>query len=302
METEEVIFLATDLTVERTVTMGAGEVALRNVNLSLNRGELLVVAGESGSGKSLLCRLAAGAIDPRLRRLSGTIRIAGVDLFEARARVRRDLRASKICYLGKRADRALNPNRTVEQTLRDFSFLVDRKSRSKQPDWNDCFYRVGIVEPERILSRKIGDLAAINIQRLCLMRALIAEAQLVICDESSSSLDRVAEGQFLDILNRLREEEGYGVLVASGSLRGVANYADRAAVLYEGGILEEGNANEIVARPSHPYIRELLSLPPNLERAARELPSISAEAIRAAEETIHGVAEDESDLVEEGTG
>ncbi|NRB75613.1 MAG: hypothetical protein HRU46_14720, partial [Verrucomicrobiales bacterium] len=157
-----------------------------------------------------------------------------------------------------------------------------------ESEWSDPFYRVGIVEPERVLLRRISELSHLMIRKLGLMRALLTQSQLLICDHALGSLDRVAAYQFVELLHQLGEESEMAVLMMSGSLRSVERFADRVAVFYEGGILEAGTTNDIIRAPKHLYTKEFLKCVPDLSTYPEELPAISREAIREAENSIHG--------------
>ncbi|MDF1862188.1 MAG: ATP-binding cassette domain-containing protein [Verrucomicrobiales bacterium] len=279
------------LTVERSLGFGERGVSLRGISLSIFEKEIAVFAGEAGSGKSILSRLILGAVEPQTKILAGAIRFDGVDLLSLRSRKRRELRRRELGFIGRTAEDVFNLEHTVHQSLREFCRLGGRHDRMiEEKDWSDIFYSVGIVEPERVLSQPIGSLSLLMVQKVALMRSLISGARLLICDNSTSGLDRIAEGQFHELLYQLREERGLTIVMVMGNARGIGRLADRVSVFYEGGVLESGEAAEILSRPRFMYSTEFFASAPSLNDHPRELPGISREAIQEAEEFIHGSA------------
>lgn len=289
METREIPLLEVkNVTVERTTGLGEQRIGLRQVSFELHRGEVLVLAGETGSGKSLAGRLIAGVAGPTIKCLAGTIHFEGRDLLGLTPRALREVRRGPVAILPGDSGASLNPDRTVRQWLRDFSHMTSRQTELREEKtWSDYFYRVGILEPERILPQSSGDLSPLILKRLLVMRAIMVGARLLICDEATSGLDRIAATQFLELLRRIREETGMSLLLCTGSLRGVESYADHVAVFFDGAILECGRPARLFHEPRFAYTREFHACDHGLGDLSRELPVISREALREAEEAIH---------------
>jgi ABC-type glutathione transport system ATPase component len=279
------------LTVERPAGLGDRRIGLRRVSLALHPGEIVVLAGETGSGRSLLARFIVGAAGPQVNRLGGTIHFEGRDLLRIKRRDFDALRRGPVAMISGDPAGQLNPDRTVRQWLRDFVRMAGRSAVFPgEKDWSEYFYRVGIIEPERILPQTPGDLSPLIVKRLLVMRSLMAGARLLICDEATAGLDRIAATQFLELLCQVREETEMGMLLTTGSLRGVDRYADRLAVFFEGGILESGPPTRLLENPRFAYTREFRACDPRLSDLPGELPSISREAVREAEEAVHEAA------------
>jgi len=290
MDEKPTVFLKIDsLTVERSLGFGERGVALRGVSLEVEKNEIHVLGGEVGSGKSILCRLILGALERHAKILSGSILIDGEDLLSMRNQARRAHRRRELGFIGRGPSDVFNPQRTVLQSLREFSRLSRMGDRViDEKDWSDVFYSVGIIEPERILPRPIESLSLFMVQKVALMRTLISGAELLILDDATAGLDRVAENQFLELLAQLRESHGLTIVMATGNLRGVERFADHVSVFFEGGLLESRPAADLVRSPEMQYTREFLASSPKLSDRPRELPSISREAIQEAEKKIHG--------------
>ncbi|NRB75582.1 MAG: ATP-binding cassette domain-containing protein, partial [Verrucomicrobiales bacterium] len=166
------------LSVERSGRGVDHGIGLRNVSLQLKRGEVMVLAGEHGCGTSLLGSLILGVAEPGTRVMSGSILFEGEELIKARRSRKRQLRREEISYLPRNIEEQFNPNHTVRQCLRETAKLMGRnKPALPESEWSDPFYRVGIVEPERVLLRRISELSHLMIRKLGLMRALLTQSQ-----------------------------------------------------------------------------------------------------------------------------
>lgn len=289
METRESPLLeVTNVTVERPAGLGGRRIGLRGVSFEVYPGEILVLAGETGSGKSLIVRLIAGAAGPKVTCLAGTIHFEERNLLGLNSRALRKVRGGPVAMVPGVSGAPLNPDRTVRQWLRDFSRMAGRgRGLREEKTWDDYFYRVGILEPERVLGQLPGDLSPLTVKRLLVMRAIMAGARLLICDEPGADLDPITRKQFLKLLRLTRDETGMGILLSSGSLRGVEVCADHVAVFFDGAILESGAVEDFLREPRFAYTREFRACDHRPGDFPRELPVISREAVREAEEAIH---------------
>lgn len=287
-ESEEPLLEIENLTVERSLPMGEKAIGLRNISLKLMPGEVVILAGEAGSGKSLFTRVIAGDPGGRTKILNGTVRFEGKDLLRAKQKQKRRHRSRAIAMINRHPQDQFNPDRTVHQWLRDAARLAYGPVDKERPkDWSELFYSVGIIEPERILPRRMCDLPALLLQRLMLMKALISKSSLIVCDEATTDMDRIAANTFLEVLLQVQKEYGVTLLMTTGNLTGMSEVADRVAILFDGAILESGPVDDVFARPSFEYTREFLGCSPKITHYPRELPTISREAIAEAEEAIH---------------
>ncbi|MDF1825528.1 MAG: ATP-binding cassette domain-containing protein [Verrucomicrobiales bacterium] len=274
-----------DFSVEKSGGFDDRNLRLRRISLTINAGEIWVFGGEAGSGKSMLCEYIAGVARRRTKVTGGQVLIDG-RTSKGKPYLQR---SPLVSFIGREPEAAFNPHHSVEHSLREFSRLIGRSGRrGKELDWNEEFYAVGIIEPERILPRVISDLPLMMLQRLSLMRALMAQSRVIVCDEATCNLDRIAEGQFVDLISQIREERGVTFVLSMGSLRNAERFADHLAMFFEGGILESGPAALLISKPDFSYTREFLATSPKLSHSPHELPVISREAIIEAEEKVHG--------------
>lgn len=276
------------LTVERRELFGDSQIGLRNVSLEINRGEVLAVAGETGCGKSLLSRAIFRCLSPDTRVIRGSIFLDGRDLLSLTSKQMRDVRRKRIAFIDSDIRNQLSPSTTVEQHLWDTIELADRVNElGDEREWNTIFYEVGIVEPESVMIRKCRELSPLMIQRVMLMTAIFSGAELIVCDDPTSELDAVAETQFFEVLNQVKTERQLGVLLTLSHLSCLEKIAERACILYAGGILETGPVSEILSHPSTEYTREFFAASPHLERRRSRLSTVSGDTAADAERLIH---------------
>jgi len=272
-----------DLTVEVPGVLGERQIGLRKVSLTVSPGEIVVLAGEAGSGKSLLARLIAGIADPRVKVLAGSISYEGKSLLDLKRRERLALRRGPFAVITDTASAPPHPDGTVRQWLGE----IRRLARGNTREWGDCFFNAGLLEPEQLLARRLGDLPPLTLKRLAVVRAMLLGSRLLISEEATSDLDRPSEFAFFELLTRMRDEFGLAILVTTGSLRGVERFANRVAVFFEGGMLESGTPAELITSPGFAYTREFRGCEPVLAGLPRDLPTISRAALREAGQAVH---------------
>lgn len=279
-----------DLTVEVPGDLGERRIGLRRVSLRLDRAEIVALAGEGGSGKTLLARVLCGIAGPQTRVLGGRVCFAGRDLPLAGGKSRRafrELRRGDLTVVPAETSAPFDPDQTVEAWLGELRRLARGRPEARSAARGDCFFGAGLFEPETFLPAKLGELPPLIRKRLLVMRALYLGSRFLVSEEAGTDLDCLAEASYHDLLGRVRDEFGIAVLATSGRLGGLDRFADRIGVFFEGGLLEEGEASSILHRPSHPYTREFLACEPSLADFPRDLPTISRAAAREAEETVH---------------
>jgi oligopeptide/dipeptide ABC transporter ATP-binding protein len=230
--------------------------AVNGVSLAIGPRETLGLVGESGCGKTTLARAVLRLVD----KTSGTVRFDGQDLFalppEELRRIRRRI---QIVFQDPWA--SLNPRMTIGRAVRE-GMEVHRLAKGAEADRRAR----GLLE-EVGLSADAADkypheFSGGQRQRACIARALAVEPDLLVCDEPVSALDVSVQAQVLNLLADLQARRGLSYLFISHDLAVVRHVAPRVAVMYLGRIVEEGPAEELYARPRHPYTQALLSAVP----------------------------------------
>jgi ABC-type glutathione transport system ATPase component len=239
-----------------------GAAVLSDVDLTVRRGEILGLIGETGSGKTTLARAIVGLAPVR----SGRIAFDGTEISALHGRRLRDFRRSgRLQFAFQDPLRALDPELSVSAIVAEpltIAGAVDRAERAARVA--EALRAVGLDEA---LSERIpGQLSGGQRQRVLLARALVTRPELLIADEPVSALDAANRNHVLHLLADLRDASGTTVAVISHDLHSLAGIADRVAVLHQGRIAEQGPVRDVLESPQHPYTIRLVAAAPRLRR------------------------------------
>jgi len=229
--------------------------AVKDVSLTIRRGETLGIVGESGSGKSTVARCVARLVDTS----AGGIKIDGVDIAAMREAKFRPMRR-RVQFIFQDPYRSLNPRRTVGASIvegpMNFGLSeADAKSRARR-----LMALVGLAPDS--LDRYPHQFSGGQRQRIAIARALAMEPQLLIADEPVSALDVSVQAQVLKLLDDIRRRFELALLFITHDLRVAAQICDRIAVMQQGVVVEQGATAEIFAAPQHAYTRALFDAAP----------------------------------------
>lgn len=251
------------------LTRGAVLRPVRGVDLTVHRGEIFCVVGESGCGKSLTAMAAPGLLPPAARVTSGRISLGGVDLLRLARRQLEDIRGRDIGVVFQDPMSALNPTMTIgAQLMEVYLRHVSRDRKAARERAIALLREVGIADAEQRLSRYPHELSGGLRQRVMIAMAMMTRPRLLICDEATTALDVTVQRQVLDLLRGLQRDHGVALMFITHDLGVVAAIADRVAVLYAGEVIEMGPAAQILAAPQHPYTRALLACAPQIDAVA----------------------------------
>jgi glutathione transport system ATP-binding protein len=257
-----------------TVAFRRGETtfnAVRDLSLSVDRGETLAIVGESGSGKSVtslaLMRLvehgggsiANGSI--AFRRRNGSV----LDLARASQSTMRSVRGADIAMIFQEPMTSLNPVFTVGDQIGEAIALHQNMNRSQaHAETLRLLDLVRIPEARRVAARYPHQLSGGMRQRVMIAMALSCKPSLLIADEPTTALDVTIQAQILQLIRGLQDEMNMGVIFITHDMGVVAEVADRVLVMYRGDKVEEGESAQLFASPVHPYTRALLAAVPKL--------------------------------------
>ncbi|MGD2063148.1 MAG: ABC transporter ATP-binding protein [Nitrospirota bacterium] len=235
--------------------------AVRGVSLTIDRGEVMGLVGESGCGKTVtalaLLRLLPA---PPARIEAGAIHFAGRDLLRLSEKEMRRVRGRRIAMIFQEPMTALNPVFTIGHQIGESLAIhlgLGRRARSQRAA--ELLAQVGIADPEQRLSDYPHQLSGGQRQRVMIAMALACDPDLLIADEPTTALDVTIQAQILALLTRLQRERGLAVLLITHDMGVVAQTADRVAVMYAGQIVEQAPTTDLFARPGHPYTHGLLA-------------------------------------------
>ena len=253
--------------------MPYGEVqALRGVSLSLKKGEILVLAGESGCGKSVLCKSVLHLLPRHAKIKEGSITLCGQDVTTASEKEMTAIRGTKAAMVFQNPLTTLMPSMTIGAQLQE---ALRRRHLSPDEEKHEAvalLEAVGIEDAERRLSQLPLAFSGGMRQRCALAIALAARPQVLLADEPTTALDGTIQIQILDLLRRLRDETGLSILLVTHDLGVAAHIADRVGILYAGRLVEIGTAEEIFYDPRHPYTWGLLASLPSASQGRRLTP------------------------------
>lgn len=249
--------------------------AVRNISLSLNKGEVLGLVGESGSGKSTLVSAMLTLLPPNAQ-ASGELRYRGVDLLTLSDEDRRKLRGNGIATVSQDPFTALNPVVTIGKQLVAFQHHKAGTRAEKRQRARHMLERVGISDPGGRLHQYPHELSGGIRQRIAIAAALLTEPELLIADEPTTALDATTEMQVVEVLKASRKLVDGAIIFVTHDLHLVSALCDKVAVMYAGEIVEAGPIDSIFGAPSHPYTRALLACDPaRIPGVSRELPFIA---------------------------
>jgi peptide/nickel transport system ATP-binding protein len=236
--------------------------AVRGVSLSVRRGEVVALVGESGCGKSVTA-LSLLRLLPDTAQVSGSIQLDGHEVLDLGPEQLRTIRGGEIAMVFQEPMTSLNPAFTVENQITEVLRLhQDMRGDEARARALELLRLVGIGAAEKRLRSFPHELSGGMRQRVMIAMALAGEPKLLILDEPTTALDVTTQAQILDIVRDLRERTGMAILLITHDLGVVADLADRVVVMYAGAKVEEADVYELFRAPRHPYAAGLLAALP----------------------------------------
>jgi len=247
--------------------------AVDGVSLEVRKGETLALVGESGCGKSTLARLIVGLYAPSRGRIRfDGVEIAGPEVPPDTVRLRRRM---QMIFQDPYA--SLNPRWRVREIIAEPISVLGLLNGKDQIDARvaELLTQVGLVpeDGEKYPHQFSGG----QRQRISIARALSGRPEFLVCDEPTSALDVSVQAQILNLMSELQARLGLTYLFISHNLAVVSHIADRIGVMYLGRLVEIADAQDLFARPRHPYTRMLLDAVPDLEMSGRQRTPVAGE-------------------------
>ncbi len=228
--------------------------AVDSVNIHISRSEVLGVIGESGAGKTTLCRLLLGLIKPT----SGSIIFENIDITCANRKLLESIR-HKMAYIPQHPETALDPRWKLYDSLAE-PIRIHRLVRDKVEEREKVLELAGLVGlKEEHLSRYPYEVSGGELQRAIIARALSLKPKFIVCDEPTSMLDPSTQALILNLLKKLQEQYSLSLLFVTHDPDIATIMSHRIAVMHSGMIIEIARTNDILEEPLHPYTQQFVS-------------------------------------------
>ena len=243
---------------------GRDILAVDDISMAIEAGKCLGVVGESGSGKSTLANAVLRLLPPDTAKTTGEILFMDRDILACDAAEMRELRWKQISAVFQKSMNALSPVHKIGDQLSDIYHIHDTKL-SKKAVWAKIIRLFGMVNlPESVYKMYPHELSGGMLQRISIAASLLNDPSFLILDEATTALDVITQGQILDEIKKLKETMNVTWMLITHDISAVVSACDRIAVLYAGRLMEYGDVDAIMANPTHPYTKGLLSSFPKL--------------------------------------
>lgn len=245
--------------------------AVKEINFSLNSGEILGLIGESGSGKSVTSQSITRLIDEA--NYSGSVEYfknkQSIDLLKCSSKQLQSVRKEEISYIFQEPMTALNPLIQCGSQILESSPIKNNNVLFELLD------KVELKDVERVAKSYPHELSGGQRQRVMIAMALAKKPKLLIADEPTTALDIAIQKEILSLLKKLSEEDKMGILFITHDLLSLNGFADKIAVMYHGEIVEQNTTSNILKSPKHPYTKALLESRPSHHKKGNILEEIS---------------------------
>jgi len=252
---------------------------LRGVQLEIQRGEVLGLVGQSGSGKSTMAMAILGLLDKKRSPAEGTIRFEDTDLLQLSERELRALRGRSIALVLQSPLSSLNPALKIRTQFKEaWRAHASGTSADCANAIRNSLQSVSLPSDDEFLRKYPSQMSVGQAQRVLIAMAVMHRPALLLADEATSALDVITQSEILALFRELNRSTGMAILYISHDLASVAGICDRIAILHQGEIVECGTTNQIFANPQHEYTQRLMAAIPRLLPANAPLHTKTAAA------------------------
>jgi ABC-type glutathione transport system ATPase component len=266
-----------DLSVKFEVA-GGFVFGLKDVNVSVPRGQIVGIVGESGSGKSTLIYTLTQLMASNAVVASGSAEMDGEDLLRHSPSQMQNLLGQDIAMIFQDPMTSLNPVFSIEKQMIDIQYRLTIPYQEKRQRAINALTRVGIPNPEQRLPRYPHEFSGGQLQRICIAMALMAKPKLLIADEPTTALDASLEVQIIELLKELQVEIGCSMLFVSHHLGVVGTLCDYTVVMYHGDVVEQGPTKAVFNNPQNSYTQRLLACDPaRIKERSKRLPTMNSQ-------------------------
>ena len=250
--------------------------AVDNVSLSLEKGDILGIVGESGAGKSTVGNALIGLLEPPGEMTKGEIFLDGNRIDNLPDSEKQKIRGKEIGMIFQDPLTSLNPLQTIEdQLVETIDLHLELGENGARQRAVELLDQVGIPDPDVRVKQYPHQFSGGMRQRVVVALALCAEPNLIIADEPTTALDVSIQAQILDLMRGLCKEKQVGMVIITHDMGVIADITDRVAVMYRGRLVEHGATEKILGNPDHPYTQSLISAVPRPDIKLIRFPQVT---------------------------
>ncbi len=240
--------------------------AVQDLDLTMYRGRVMGLVGESGCGKSVTSLSIMGLLDKEFSKVSGSIRFEGKELVALSDKDMERIRGNRVSMIFQEPMTSLNPVYTICHQVSEVLILHQKLDKQKAREiCLDLLAKVGLPDPIRIADSYPHSLSGGQRQRVMIAMALCCRPSLLMADEPTTALDVTIQAQVLDLLKTLQQEMGTAILFITHDLGVIAEVADDISVMYAGRVVESCSIADVFEQPLHPYTVGLLASRPGTD-------------------------------------
>ena len=235
--------------------------ALKDINLTLKKGQSIGFAGESGCGKTTLASAIMRTISPPGRLLTGKITLDDENITEFSDEMfNSKIRWNKVSMIFQGAMNSLDPVYTIKNQI--FTLLKEKTNNIDIQKIIDTLESVGL--DSSILNKFPHEISGGMKQRVIIAMSLLLKPEIIIADEPTTALDVLVQAQIIDLLQRLKQEQNISILLITHDIALISELVDNICIMYAGQIIEFGPVKDVIQQPKHPYTQMLISSVPRI--------------------------------------
>lgn len=246
--------------------------AVKGIDFSIAEDEALAIVGESGSGKSVTAMSLTRLLPPEpICKVSGSIRYRGEDVYAMSQSELRKIRGREIAYIFQEPSTSLNPVFTVGNQIAEAIKLHFPEEKNPRERVVEALEEVGIRNAKERFNSYPHELSGGMQQRVMIAMALVCKPRLLVADEPTTALDVTIQKQIIELLAELRRKRKMSLLLITHNFGIISELCTRVVVMFRGKIVEEGETEQVLRHPQHPYTKALISCVPQLGRPDKKL-------------------------------
>lgn len=256
---KEILCEVKDLRISATNDDGDIIPIVKGVSFNINKGEVVALIGESGSGKTTISLASLAYTKPGLHFAGGSFTVGGEDMLSIEPLRQREIRGAKVAYLAQSAAATFNPAITIGEQVTESAVLhgvLNQEDATKRSV--ELYHALELPDADRIGFRYPHQVSGGQLQRLMAAMALCGKPDLMVLDEPTTALDVTTQIEVLKAFKKVIREENSAAIYVTHDLAVVAQVADHIVVLYGGEIMEQGSADQIINNPQHAYTKRLM--------------------------------------------